>query len=118
MDINTRQLDVNFISFNFNKSNKRKEGKMGMRQVKAPGGYILEKDENNNIRAIISPMGKKIKVGQRVISNGRFYLYGVGGIMMKIYPPYTGHWTSDVVEVLFVFDGKEIPVSVKFKDLL
>jgi len=34
---------------------------MGMRQVKAPGGYILEKDENNNIRAIISPMGKKIK---------------------------------------------------------
>ena len=89
---------------------------MGMRQVKAPGGYILEKDENNNIQAIISPMGKKIEVGQRVISNGRFYSYGLSGIVMNISPPYIDDRTSDVIEVLF--DGEEIPVLVKFKDLL
>ncbi len=79
------------------------------------GGSVLEA-EGKNIKAIISLWGRMIEVGQRVISNGRVYPDGLGGMVVKIHQPYEGGKTSDVIEVLF--DGDDYPISLKFKDLV
>lgn len=85
------------------------------KSIKVLGNYIIEK-EGENVKAIIAPWGRRIEVGQRVISSGRIVAKGMGGIVIKLYIPFQGYRTSDVIKVLF--DGENFPRSVKFKDII
>lgn len=60
----------------------------------------------------------EVKIGQRVVSNGRYPEFakeGVSGIVTKLDEPHTDGRTTDVINVWF--EGNAYPHYMKFRDL-
>jgi hypothetical protein len=61
---------------------------------------------------------REVKIGQRVVSNGRYPEFakeGVSGIVTKLDEPHTDGRTTDVINVWF--EGNAYPHYMKFRDL-
>ena len=57
-----------------------------------------------------------VEVGQEVVSNGRFCVpNGTVGYVSQIHEPYTRHFSSNVIEVMW--EGDPCGMCMKFKDL-
>ena len=77
-------------------------------------GFVLEKE--GNVILSISRMGRKIAIDQEVVSNGRIFIrYGVKGRVAKIFEPFIGGRTDNVIRVGF---SETMWFDMKFKDLL
>lgn len=82
---------------------------------KAMGGYLLE-EEQGRFLSITDTLGRKISLGNKVISGGGSGIFEPGGtigVVERIFEPFTGGRTTDVIDVRF---GQH-RYPMKFKDL-
>ena len=77
-------------------------------------GFVIHKD--GDLILSISLGSQSVRVGQRVISNGRFGTpENTVGFVANLTQPYTQGWSSNIIGVLW--EDHQVPMNMKFKDL-
>ena len=64
------------------------------------GGFVIEKTIFGTILAITSPIGKRVKLNDEVISTGKYGVKGLKGRVIHLVPPYQGGRSSESVGCL------------------
>lgn len=89
---------------------------------KVYGGFIVEKTIFGAILAITSPIGKRVKLNDEVISTGHYGVKGLKGLVIQILMPYQEGRSSDVIGCLMNMRESEdfiggIMTYFKFEDI-